>query len=296
MEKCSKCGTPLEQSQTFCGNCGYKTIREDLSKKDQLSNEIDNQNLESAIDDEKSSIYETPQSEFFNKNEFQYFKIGSLFFALSPIVTILVRMIIIDLDLITTISFIIDSIALLVFAFGLFSFSRIVSDNLTKDSRISAIFIGLYAVLYLLLNIYPLNLPTINIEEPTIQELQAFASAYIVPVTISFLITFLLLEGTISFNRMFKGLTSENNLPNTTQIKWFGITLTVANGLYFVGTLILFLSAENYLISFSLFSFSSLLLFAATILQFLAGYNVFKILKNLEFGRQRKDRYFYEDR
>lgn len=279
MEKCPVCSHPLETTQTFCGNCGYRTNTEGGT----------------ATPYKKPLNYELPKSIYFDKKEFRYFMYSALVLAFAPLVTIIVAMFS-PVDLVAYVSITVDSVAILSFSFGLFSFSKISSDKVRKDVLISSVLFGIYSISYLLLNFYINTLPIITSENPTTLELENFTNDYFIPSILAFVISILLFEGVISFSRMFKELITEANIVYTNYLKWFGVVLTAGNGLAFIAMFILYIDTGYSALSYNIFSLSSLLTYTVVIFQFLAGYNIFKILRSIELGRIRRDNYLFENR
>lgn len=300
MKFCIRCGNKLEDDQMFCANCGTKksslmnTNNQNEPEVNRVQHVRSNQLPPQDYSYQRNQqVQSAVHSKFVDTNEYQNFKKSITVFTLIPIFSIIGNLVIEDTYISIIISALITLFGFSIFAIGIISFKQLGNINSKKEITRSIYFFIIYAILNPISNLTFTLLPDLSYSS-SLAEVQNYVESGLILVIFVFIVTFILLIGTISFNTWFNEFSFVNRLQMTSRIKWIGILTVLGNGFLVLAMGILHQAAFSIETSSSssvnkmidnsqvFLGIGSIILLASYIMHILAGYKIYQILNELE--------------
>jgi len=260
---CTNCGKELT-GERFCVNCGYDSWS-DFPSKEPVSR----------------PITETLQPVIISPGA-RTFSYTSLIFGLIPLVVLI--MVFIPISGIELFTDVIGYSAIPLFAFGLYQFVKEIPYQMQSDGKTIVWILVSYTIIGIIYDFVMINfIPEIP-ENPTLETLQNIIVILIVMIALGIAVEAIMLLGSLKFTTWFNGLLFQLRIPgSTTRLKWFALFGLLSMVFMFIAMLIILYSLSTQSLdifdsSYLFLGISSLLVLVQIVMQFLAGYKIYKLV------------------
>ncbi len=260
---CTNCGKELT-SERFCVNCGHDSWS-DFTSKEPISRPVV-ENLQPVI----------------NSPGTRTFSYTSLIFGLIPLIILI--MVFVPIPGVEFIADLISYSAIPLFAFGLFQFVKELPIQMQSEGKFVINILVFYSIISIIYDFVMVNfIPEIP-ENASLETLQSIIIILIVMIALGIAIETIMLLGSLKFTTWFNNLLIQLRIPgSTTRLKWFALIGLISMGFMFIAMLIILYSLsihsqDIFESSYLFLGISSLLVLVQIIMQFLAGYKIYKLV------------------
>ena len=301
MKYCTNCGGENPDTSLFCMSCGTrfpKIISESsFSPKLETPSPYTYSSPGTAYHDKSREDLKPVRVKYaslLNHSSYDWLVTGSIFFALSPIIGMIVGLFFTEADDIygAILSNLVGLICFGLFIYGIYAIRQIEPKSINNQlTNVPAAFI-IYLILNFFSSILFLNVPNIQ-PESSFDEVRNIVGQGMAIVVLMLISSIFLLYGSLKFTEWFEKFVTILRAPynaHTNRLKWFGITSLLGTGLLVLAFLFLqsgmdSLSVSSVETAQAFVALATLILLANVVLQVAAGYKIYSVLKNIRKGK-----------
>ncbi|MCK4848276.1 MAG: zinc ribbon domain-containing protein [Candidatus Heimdallarchaeota archaeon] len=299
MKICKNCGSENIDSGRFCIDCGQRF--EFITPESPVTSSYDyainapatRPSPSSQFPSQRHPRQEYPITEEFSNirtsNGLEIFSKASLLLALIPIALLVINLIVPEgsFDLILTL---IGLIPLPIFTYGLYSFVNEMPMEFKDQGSTIVKLLAAYCILGSIFTLSSSFLSPIIPQDASISELQSVASTSLLIGLVGLIVEVIFLIGAMKFTDWFNEITMRIGSYNSTaRFRWFGILNVISAGTIVLTFMILLTlfdgsgSEDTILLAAVFLLIGAIAALAGAIMQILAGYKIYKILKQVQY-------------
>lgn len=300
MKYCPECGTKILSDSKYCTNCGTNLSRS--MQGDSASRSSGDQEDTASFNQAKYQYYgaekqdevasmesemRTTHKKLVNDPAFSTLAFSSLFFAFAPIINFVLAMILEESSIGDLVGDIINVAAIGALVYGIYSFSSL-ENRANNPGKKAITFFSIHIVATILLNFFLASMG--DIDQIPQSQYQSFLSLFIIFTFVLIIVDIIGYIGATSFTEWIEQLSFSYNAPSTDRFKWFFGVKTGSSALVFLAMLQLQSAVNNNSYeqlenATALIGLGAIVLLVALVIQFLAGYKLYKILQDVKAGK-----------